>query len=122
MVLKMNKEIILLIPILFYGYKLITKKSILIIDITIFYVAIIFSVLIFKYIVNIEPLHFFYRYISVVILFIIFGFYMVLTLLPIKNFLLYVNVISAPSSKLFKSRFPIFPIKGHSHLHNTEDK
>ena len=34
--------IILLIPILFYGYKLITKKSILIIDITIFYLAIIF--------------------------------------------------------------------------------
>ncbi len=102
--------IILLIPILFYGYKLITKKSILIIDITIFYLAIIFSLLTFKYIVNIEPLHFFYRYISVVILFIIFGFYMVLTLLPIKNFL-----FKDPITKKYG-------IKGHSHHHNTEDK
>ena len=87
-----------------------TKKSILIIDITIFYLAIIFSLLTFKYIVNIEPLHFFYRYISVVILFIIFGFYMVLTLLPIKNFL-----FKDPITKKYG-------IKGHSHHHNTEDK
>lgn len=100
--------IILLIPILFYGYKLITKKSILIIDITIFYLAIIFSLLTFKYIVNIEPLHFFYRYISVVLLFIIFGFYMVLTLLPIKNFL-----FKDPITKKYG-------IKGHSH--HQEDK
>lgn len=100
--------IILLIPILFYGYKLITKKSILIIDITIFYLAIIFSLLTFKYIANIEPLHFFYRYISVVILFIIFGFYMVLTLLPIKNFL-----FKDPITKKYG-------LKGHSH--HQEDK
>ena len=49
--------IILLIPILFYGYKIFTKKSILAIDITIFYVAIITSCLVFKYI-KIEQIKF----------------------------------------------------------------
>ena len=58
--------IIVLIPLLFYAYQLITKKAILPIDITIFYLTII---------------------ISNIVLFIIFGSYMVLTLLPIKNFL-----------------------------------
>ena len=102
--------IILLIPILFYGYKFITKKSILVVDIIIFYVTIISSMLVFKYILNIESLHFLYRYMSVVILFVIFGFYMVLTLLPIKNFL-----FKDPITKKYG-------IKGHSHLHHDEDK
>ena len=79
--------IIVLIPLLFYAYQLITKKAILPIDITIFYLTIIISNLVFYYIINIESLHFFYTYISVIVLFIIFGSYMVLTLLPIKNFL-----------------------------------
>ena len=79
--------IIVLIPLLFYAYQLITKKAILPIDITIFYLTIIISNLVFNYIINIESLHFFYAYISVIVLFIIFGSYMVLTLLPIKNFL-----------------------------------
>ena len=100
--------IILLIPILFYGYKIFTKKSILAIDITIFYVAIITSCLVFKYIINIKPLPFFYIYLSAVLLFIIFGFYMVLTLQPIKNFLL-----KDPSTKKYC-------LIGHSH--HQEDK
>lgn len=100
--------IILLIPILFYGYKIFTKKSILAIDIPIFYVAIITSCLVFKYIINIKTLPFFYIYLSVVLLFIIFGFYMVLTLQPIKNFL-----FKDPITKKYG-------LKGHSH--HQEDK
>ncbi len=102
--------IILLIPILFYGYKIFTKKSILVIDITIFYLAIITSCLVFKYIINIKPLPFFYIYLSVVLLFIIFGFYMVLTLQPIKNFL-----FKDPITKRYG-------IRGHSHHEHKEDK
>lgn len=95
--------LIILIPVLFYSYKLITKKAILPIDIIIFYLAIILSNLTFNYIINMEPLHFFYSYISVVLLFIIFGFYMVLTLQPIKNFL-----FKDPITKKYG-------IRGHSH-------
>ena len=100
--------IILLIPLLFYTYQIFTKKSVLWIDIIIFYLAIISSTLTFKYIINITSLPFYLTYISVIVLFIIFGFYMVLTLLPIKNF-------------LFKD--PItnkYGIKGHSHHEHKE--
>lgn len=100
--------IIILIPLLFYTYKAFTKKSMLPIDIIIFYIAIIASNLTFHYIVNIKSVHFFYSYISVVILFIIFGLYMVLTLLPIKNFL-----FKDPITKKYG-------IKGHSHHHHKE--
>ena len=73
-------------------------------------VIIILSNLTFSYIINLEPLHFFYSYISVVVLFIIFGFYMVLTLLPIKNFL-----FKDPITKRYG-------IRGHSHHEHKEDK
>ena len=92
----------------FYTYQIFTKKSVLWIDIIIFYLAIISSTLTFKYLINIASLPFYLTYISVIVLFIIFGFYMVLTLLPIKNF-------------LFKD--PItnkYGIKGHSHHEHKE--
>ena len=41
--------IIVLIPLLFYAYQLITKKAILAIDITIFYLTIIISNLVFNF-------------------------------------------------------------------------
>ena len=100
--------IIVLIPLLFYAYQLITKNAILPIDITIFYLTIIISNLVFYYIINIESLHFFYTYISVIVLFIIFGSYMVLTLLPIKNFL-----FKDPITKRYG-------IRGHYHHEHKE--
>lgn len=57
-----------------------------------------------------EVLHFFYTYISVIVLFIIFGSYMVLTLLPIKNFL-----FKDPITKRYG-------IRGHSHHEHKEHK
>lgn len=98
--------IIFLIPILFYIYKIFTKKSKLPIDIIIFYITIITSSLVFKYILNLKDLPYYITYISLVLMFIIFGFYMTLTLLPMKNF-------------LFKD--PItnnYGLKGHSHHHH----
>lgn len=102
--------IIVLIPLLFYAYQLITKKAILPIDIIIFYLTIIVSNLVFNYVINMEALHFFYTYISVIVLFIIFGSYMVLTLLPIKNFL-----FKDPITKRYG-------IRGHSHHKHKEHK
>lgn len=102
--------IIILIPILFYTYQVFTKKSILLVDIIIFYLAIVVSNLTFSYIINIEPLHFIYTYLSVIVLFIIFGFYMVLTLSPIKSFL-----FKDPITKKYG-------IKGHSHHKHNNNK
>lgn len=99
--------IIFLIPILFYTYKIFTKKSKLPIDIIIFYITIITSSLVFKYILNLKDLPYYITYISLILMFIIFGLYMTLTLLPIKNF-------------LFKD--PItnkYGLKGHSHHHHN---
>lgn len=77
--------IIIIIPLLFYTYKSILKKSYLPIDIVIFNIAIIVSQLLFNWIINLDDLNFIYNYISCIILFIIFAFYMVNTLLPRRN-------------------------------------
>lgn len=95
--------IIYLIPILFYGYKYIFKKENFVIDIIIFYVTIICSNLLFSYLIKINPIPFFYQYISCISIFILFGCYMTLTLMPIKNF-----VFIDPVSKKFG-------YKGHKH-------
>ena len=102
--------IIILIPLLFYTYQIFTKKSILLVDIIIFYLTIIISNLTFNYIINIEPLTFIYTYLSVILLFIIFGFYMVLTLSPIKSFL-----FKDPITKKYG-------VKGHSHHKHNKNK
>ncbi len=95
--------IIIVIPLLFYTYQLFTKKSYLVIDIIIFYIAIILAQVSFSYVINLEEVTFFIKYISCIGIFIVFGFYMVSTLLPSKNF-------------LFKD--PIsnkYGLKGHTH-------
>lgn len=95
--------IIILMPVLFYGYKSIVKKDVSIIDIIIFYVVIICSQLSFYYLLKINPINFGYRYLSCVGLFIVFGAYLLLTLLPLKNFM-----FKDPISKKYG-------FKGHNH-------
>lgn len=95
--------IIIIIPVLFYTYQIFTKKAMLPIDIIIFYIAIIVSNFLFKYLILLDPTNFFITYFAVILLFIIFGFYMILTLMPFENF-------------IFKD--PItnkYGVKGHSH-------
>lgn len=94
--------VIIIIPLLFYGYKLITKKSILIIDIIIFYIAIASSIGIFYYLIKNLNCTFIYSYIGAILLFIIFGFYLLLTIMPIKN-----ELFLDPITKKYG-------IKGHS--------
>ena len=79
--------VIVLIPVLFYGYKILLRREILIFDILIFYIAIICSQLAFYFTLGIKSLGFIVSYISCVGLFIIFGGYMMHTLMPAKNFL-----------------------------------
>ena len=79
--------LIIVIPLIFYTYKFFLKRSILVIDIVLFYVSIILSQMTFYYIIDMEYLGFMVSYLSCIGLFILFGFYMILTLLPIKSFL-----------------------------------
>lgn len=93
-------------PVLFYGYKIFTKKFFLIIDILIFYIAIFAGEWVFYYVINNLLPNYILGYIGSILLFIIFGFYLLLTLWPIKN-----ELFIDPITKKYG-------IKGHSHNHD----
>lgn len=95
--------IIIIIPVLFYAYQIFTKKAMLPIDIIIFYISIIVSNLLFKYIIGLNSISFFITYFAAILLFVIFGFYMILTLMPFENF-----IFKDPITKKYG-------VKGHSH-------
>lgn len=86
---KLSSLLILItfIPTIFYLYKYFTNKPIIIVDILIFYIAIILSQFSFYSIIKLQTLGFTTNYLSCIGIFIVFGFYMVLTLLPIKSFI-----------------------------------
>lgn len=86
---KLSSLLILItfIPTIFYLYKYFTNKPIIIVDILIFYIAIILSQFSFYNIIKLQTLGFATNYLSCISIFIVFGFYMVLTLLPIKSFI-----------------------------------
>ena len=79
--------IIVLMPLLFYGYTYITKKDLFILDIIIFYIVIIVSQFSFYYIMNIDALPHIFSYLSCIGIFLIFGGYMIHTLMPPKSIL-----------------------------------
>ncbi len=78
---------IILIPLIFYSYTYFTKKSILIVDILIFYLTIFLAFLICYFILNFSSLNNIINFISIIgILFIIIC-YLTFTLFPPKIFL-----------------------------------
>ena len=77
--------IIILMPALFYGYKVFIKKEILVIDVIIFYIVIISSQLAFYNLLKIGNIGFIYNYLSYIGIFVIFGGYMIHTLMPAKS-------------------------------------
>lgn len=79
-------SIIIVIPLIFYSYRLFVKKSIALFDILIFYVSIIISQVLFRYILGLSPLDYIYNYLGCVGVFILFGSYLLLTLLPLELF------------------------------------
>lgn len=78
---------IVIIPCIFYGYKSISKKPILLIDILSFYLTIFLSQFAFKLIVDLPALPYIIKYLSCVGVFTVFGAYAVLTLMPFKLFI-----------------------------------
>ena len=95
--------IIIIIPFLYYGYRLLTKKDMFVIDIMIFYIAIILSQFVFFKLLRIAPIPYFCKYLSVIGLFIIFTGYLIHTFMPGKN-----KIFKDPITK--KAGF-----EGHSH-------
>lgn len=79
--------LVVFIPAAFYSYKKITKKPILLIDITTFYIAIVLSQLAFYLILNLPPMFYVFQFLSCIGLFVFFGCYMTLTLAPLKTFI-----------------------------------
>ena len=80
-------SLIILIPTLFYAYRAIVKKGILLVDIAIFLISIIISQLIFYVLVAVPAQPFIVNYLACFGLFVLFGCYMTLTLEPLKTFL-----------------------------------
>lgn len=79
--------IIILMPLLFYGYQAITKKEVVWLDIINFYIVIIASQLSFYWLLRVGSLPFIVRYLSCIGIFLLFGGYMIHTLMPPKSFM-----------------------------------
>ncbi len=77
--------IVIFIPVVFYSYRRFVKKPILFVDIAIFYLAILFSQLIFYVVLQNVTAPYFVQYLAAIGLFIFFGCYMTLTLEPLKT-------------------------------------
>ena len=77
----------LFIPAVFYSYKKLLKRSVLFIDITIFYAAIILSQSLFYFIIELPPMFYIFQYLSFLGFLAFFGAYMTLTLAPLRTFL-----------------------------------
>ncbi len=78
---------IVLIPCIFYGYKSISKKPILVIDILSFYLAIFLSQFAFQLIIEANVMPHILQYLGTIGAFILFGSYCILTLMPLKTFI-----------------------------------
>ena len=78
---------IFVIPCIFYGYKSISKKPILPIDIISFYLVIFLAQFAFKAIIGLPAIPYPIEYFGCLITFVIFGAYSVLTLMPLKLFI-----------------------------------
>ena len=102
--------IMVLIPVIFYSYKVVTKKAILPIDIMTFYVVIVIAQLAFYKILGLTNFSYMIEYLSVVGLFIVFGMYMTLTLAPLKN-IIFEDPISSK-----------YGIEGHTEFEHEHDK
>lgn len=78
----------ILIPVLFYGYRpILKKKSCLPLDILIFFIASFASAGAFVYLLNLAPMDQSGQIVSMVITVIVFAAYLLLTRFPIHNFL-----------------------------------
>ena len=93
---------VLLIPILFYSYKLVTKKHFLILDVIIFVFSLFVAIFLNYYLNNIS-FNFNYNFIGILGILILLFMYFSFTYFPLKNF-----IFLDPITKCFG-------IEGHGH-------
>lgn len=80
-------SVIILIPVVYYSIRFITKKAILIVDIMEFVICVAFSQYLFSFVMNFNELDLFFRHIGIVGIVIIFLMVMTYTFAPEENFL-----------------------------------
>ncbi len=103
-------SIIIVIPLIFYTYKIFTKKNILVIDISSFFIAIFVSELLTYKILVAPDVPYAVSYLSLICLFILFAFYLLVTIFPLKNV-----IFKDPITKKYG-------IKGHPEKTNVNDE
>lgn len=79
--------ILLAIPLIFYGYQLFTRKSILALDIGLFVASIGLGQWLSALVMNSAPVPVLITYICLILLVVLFAACMLLTRMPIRNFL-----------------------------------
>jgi hypothetical protein len=78
---------LLAIPLIFYGYQLITRKSILVLDIGLFVASIGLGQWLSALVLKSAPVPFAVTYICFIVLVVLFAACLLLTLMPIRSFL-----------------------------------
>ncbi len=78
---------LLIIPVIFYGYTFFTKKPILFIDISSFIISIVVGQFIFNIMINMSFNSNIYNHMGIIGLVVIFIVYITNTYVPLKNFL-----------------------------------
>jgi hypothetical protein len=79
--------ILLAIPLIFYGYQLFTRKSILVVDIGLFVASIGFGQWLSAQVLKSASVPFAVTYVCFIVLVALFSACLLLTLMPIRNFL-----------------------------------
>ena len=102
---------IVVIPCIFYGYKSISKKDILVLDILSFYLVIFLSQFLFKTIIDLPAAPHILIYLSGIGLFCVFGLYCQATLMPIKNFIFKDPITKKYGFRAHSETFNIFKKK-----------
>ena len=102
---------VVVIPVIFYGYRAFAKKSILVIDILMFYVAITLSQFAMVWILELPAIPFWAQYLSCIGVFAFFGAYMLLTLLPLRMFMFLDPITNRYGFKAHSDKFNPFKKK-----------
>ncbi|MBQ3309879.1 hypothetical protein IJG73_00330 [Candidatus Saccharibacteria bacterium] len=99
---------VIVIPAIFYSYRAFSKKSLLFIDITMFYVAITLSQLAMMWVLLLSPIPFWAQYLACLGVFIFFGAYLLLTLLPLRTFIFLDPITNRYGFKAHSDKFNPF--------------
>ncbi|MBR0403561.1 hypothetical protein IJI55_03390 [Candidatus Saccharibacteria bacterium] len=102
---------IFVIPLIFYTYTKLIKKSLLPLDIGMFILAIALAQLAFAWLISLPAIPFIAQYFACLGCFILFGAYTLLTLLPLRTFLFLDPITNRYGFKAHSDKFNPFKKK-----------